>query len=323
MRFFKKTIFWVIMLAVLGGSFFIFDKEVEEKKVVEELKKRLFAFEPADVAEFTIEAEGRKIVIGRMGEDVWSLAEPLIAKADSKNIKKFLDSLVLAKWDGVLFEDPPPEKLEELGLKDPYLTVILKTNRETTHTIFFGDYGPTHNVSFVTIDGDSRIFRIHSDRRAEADKEVYDLRDKTVLPFDTTKVKSFDIIWDNGEHIEVLHPEGGRWDADGLPEGKTDFLKVMEMLITLNKTEIKAFVEETPKTLKPFGLENPRVLIYFKDEKGTRHSILLGGKDKEQRGVFSKSGGRKNVFLLEEDVLEAIPRSVADLEETLDEEPSE
>ncbi|MBI5233683.1 MAG: DUF4340 domain-containing protein [Deltaproteobacteria bacterium] len=314
MRFFKKTVFWVIMLAIVGGSFYLLDKKTEEKKAEAEEKARLLPYTEDDISSFTLKRKDGTITVEREG-DGWKIASPLFAAGDKKNIDKLVQNLIRAKVDGVLFEDPPQGKLKEVGLEEPYLTLELKGSAAVLKAIDFGDYGPTQNVAFARIVGEKRILRIHSDVRADADKKVYDLRDKTISPFNPTNVKSFDIRWKEGERIVVNHPGEGVWDVEGLGEGKTDFLKVMEFLIKLKKSEIKDFTDETPESLKPFGLDEPRVRVSFIDEKGARHTLLLGSRDKQKRGVFAQRGGEKNVFLVEEELMDTVPRSISDLEE--------
>ena len=50
---FKKTVFWVLILALLGGLFYLIDKRSEEKKVATEVHKRLFSFSPSEIMGFT------------------------------------------------------------------------------------------------------------------------------------------------------------------------------------------------------------------------------------------------------------------------------
>ncbi len=320
MKFFKKTVFWVIILAILGGSFYIFAREVEEKKAIEEEKKRLFLFEPEDVTTIAVRKPGQEDVVVKRVEESWVLSSPVQAPGDGENIEKFLEALVEAKTDAVLFEEPPPGKLEELGLKEPYLRVELRTDDGTSKTVNFGDFGPTHNIAYASIEGDTRIFRIHSDIRTDSDKGAYYFRDKTILTFDPLKVRVFEIKWNGGEDIVIEHPQEGKWDAVGLPPGKTSFVKLMELLVLLKKGEIKAFVDEDPQDLEGYGLDRPRVELVFTDDKGAKHTLLFGKRDKVRRGFFAKRGSQKFVFVLEEEVMNRIPRTLAELEEKEKEE---
>lgn len=315
MRLFKKTVFWVLIFALLGGLFYLIDKRSEEKKAATEVHKRLFSFTPSDIMGFTITKKGAEPVSVKREGDIWLVTSPVNALGDAKEVDKYLEKLVNAKLDGVLFEKAPEEKFKEMGLADADLTVELIPERGESRTILFGDTGPTHNISFAAIKNDPRILRINTDIKADADKTAYDMRDKTILSFEPTRVKKLDIKWTDGNRIVVDQTSEGKWNTLGLPDGKTDFLRLMEILVKLKKTPIKAFIDEDPSDLGAYGLKTPRVRLLFVDEKGVKHSTLIGGRDKERRGYYAVNGEAKNVFLLEEDIVDSIPRSIADLEE--------
>ena len=48
--FFKKTIFWIIILAAIGGAFLVFTKEEEKIEIRREEEKSLLRFEPEDIS---------------------------------------------------------------------------------------------------------------------------------------------------------------------------------------------------------------------------------------------------------------------------------
>lgn len=319
MSLIKKTVFWFLMLAVLGGAFFLFDKKSEEKKAEAEVQKRIFSFEPADVMGFTIKKKGFEDLSVKKEGDLWLITSPVNAEGDKKEIDTFLEKLVASKLDGVLFEDAPKEKYSEMGLSEPELSVELIRNDGTSKIIAFGNRGPTNNVSFAALTDEPRILRINTDILADADKDAYQMRDKTLLGLDPTRARNVDIKWSEGERIFIEQKTEGKWNALGLPEGKTDFLRLMEMLVKLRNTKVKAFVDEEPKDLSAYGLKGPRVNIRFTDDKGVKYSIAIGERDRERRGYYAVRTGGKNVVLLEEDVVDSIPRLVRDLEEKPDE----
>lgn len=312
---FKKTVFWVLILAVLGGLFYIIDRKSEEKKAETEVQKRLFSFAPSEIMGFTISKKGSPPVSVKREGDLWMVTSPVNSLADAKEVTEYLEKLVSAKLDGVLFEKAPDEKFKEMGLFDPDLFVELIPERGDSSTIVFGDTGPTHNISFAAIKNAPRIIRINTDIKTDADKSAYDMRDKAILSFEPTRVKKLDIKWTDGNRIVVEQTSEGKWNTLGLPDGKTDFLRLMEVLVKFKKTPVKAFVDEDPRDLGEYGLKTPRATLVFVDEQGVKHSTRIGGRDRERRGYYAVNGEAKNVFLLEEDIVDSIPRSIGDLEE--------
>src|SRR3990172_10389339 len=305
MRFFKKTIFWVIVLLALSGFFYFFEQKVTEKEVAEEAKRRLFSFEASEVTSFEI-SKGETVIAVKKGSEGWLIEKPIIAYADQTAVDEMLSHTVKAKIDGVLFDEAPTDKLKEKGLEPPYISISLKTGSGSV-SLALGDRAPTQNVSFALLSNDKRVLRVHADVRSEVDKTLYDLRDKTAAAIDPKVLKQVEILWEGGKAISILHPQENVWDTEGVPSGKTDQTKLLAFLYSVKEAKAKAFIDDNPKDLGLYGLTNPRLKIKFIDNKNLLQTLLVGDKDKKLRGLYVKRGGDRNVFLLEEDFLDNIP----------------
>lgn len=313
MRFFKKTIFWLILLITFSGIFYFFDEKITEKEAAREEQRRLFTFEPSDVAGIEISrTEG--VIALKKGPSGWVIEKPYIAFADQPAVNDMLSHTVKAKIDGVLFKETPVDKLKEMGLEPPYLTVTFKTPSGISTSLSLGDRGPTQNIAFAKLSDDKRILRVHADVRAEVDKSPYDLRDKAVVAMDPKTVKEVDILWNDKKPITVLHPQENIWDTEGVAEGKSDLTKILDTLYGIKKSKVKAFIDENPQNLSIYGLDKPRLKIRFIDNKNLLETLLIGDKDKKLRGIYAKKGGDRNVFLLEEEFLDGVPDEARDLE---------
>ncbi|MBI5048368.1 MAG: DUF4340 domain-containing protein, partial [Deltaproteobacteria bacterium] len=291
-------------------------KQVEEKKVIEEIKKKLFPFEPKDIVEFQI-IKGSDNIILRKESETWFVKSPLSAAADKEAVQKLLDAIINAKFEATLFETQSNEKLKEMGIsgKDS-LSVTFKISSGLVKTIVFGDRNPTMNLGFAILKDDPRIFRLTADIRAEADKTVYDLRDKAAFYFEPLKIKGFEIKWLDGKSITVSHPSEGKWHITKPKNAVAGAIKVTELLYKIKDAKIKAFVDESPNDLMSYGLSIPMLKITVIGENGKQTELLIGEKDKKQRGVFAKRNDAPNIFSLEEDFIVSIPKSVEELEET-------
>jgi hypothetical protein len=312
MRFFKKTIFWFIVLLTLGGVFYFFEEKVTEKELAEEAKRRIFSFEPSDVTGFEI-SKGESVIAAKKGKEGWLIEKPVISYADQTAIDEMLNHTVKARIDGVLFDEAPSEKLKEMGLEPPYISISLKTSSGRI-SLSLGDRGPTQNVAFAKISNEKRILRVHADVRSEVDKTIYDLRDKTVVAMDPKTLRTVEVIWDGGKSISIQHPQENIWDTEGIPAGKTDQTKLFAFLYGIKEAKAKAFIDENPEDFGLYGLTKPRLRIRFIDNKNLLQTLLVGDKDKKLRGFYAKRGGDRNVFLLEEDFLDNIPEEARDLE---------
>lgn len=314
MKFFRKTVFWVFVLFLLGGAFYLYDMRSEGTKEEAEAEKRLAPFDAKEVFSISIHKKGAPPVVVVREGDGWVLDSPISAQGDAEEIDRYVGRITGAKYDGVLFEKAAKENLDEMGLSDPVLTVVIATGNGAKKTLYFGDVGPTHNVSFASVKDDPRVFRINTDIKSDADRDAYQMRDKRLVSFDPTRAKRMEIRWTGGEKISLEQRAEGKWNTTGVADGRTDFMRLMETIVKLRASKIKAFVEEEKKDLEKYGLRTPRAVVSFIDADGAKHSISVGSRDKESRGYYAVADNT-GVVLLEEDLVDSIPRSAADLED--------
>lgn len=307
MSFFRKSVFWVIALVVLGGGFVLVNDRVEHASRVREASLRLFPFEPKDVTGFWIRKKG-KGVLARIVRtaDGWRIEEPLAAQGDAEAIEKLLGNTVNARKDAVLFESPDPAKLAELGLDSPGLEMGFRVGGGST-VIRFGVLGPTHNVTYAMLDEDSRVYRIHSDVREEANTSVYALRDKTVLSFDPARLRRLTLERNGMGRVTILRDDQGRWDMTEPDRTRASMVRVLQTLYEIRNAQVKAFVDEAPAGLAPYGLDAPRIRVSVLEQGQEKAQVLtIGTKDRTRRGYFAKAGRGTNVFVVEEGLVNAL-----------------
>lgn len=302
----KKTVFWVIALVALTGGFYLMDERMENVNKRNEANLRLFPFEPEDLQAFWIKSRSDGLRARLVKENqTWWLEKPFHAKADGPFLDKFLSNIIKARKDAVLFENPQPAKLEELGLASAELEMGFETPTGTS-IIQFGHKGPTHNIAYARFQGDPKVYRIHSDVKEEADKHVFDLRDKTILDFDPLKLSRLDVERKDSDNIAIQHHQG-RWNMLKPQTGRASMSKVLETLYAVKEAQIKAFIAESPADLKPYGLETPRVKLSIRLQQDDQaQELLIGGKDRIRRGYFAKANSSEAVFLVEESLVNAL-----------------
>ncbi len=302
----KKTVFWVITLVALAGGFYLIDEQVKEVNKANQASLRLFPFEPEDLQAFWIRSRTDGLRARLVKEDnTWWLKEPIQAKADGPFIEKFLTNIVKARKDAVLFENPQPAKLEELGLATAELEMGFETSAGST-VIQFGHKGPTHNIAYARFLDDPRVYRIHSDVKNEADKHVYDLRDKTILDFDPLKLSRLDMQRKDRDNIVIEHHKG-RWNMLKPHSTRAAMTKVLETLYKIRNSQIKAFIAEEPEDQNDYGLDAPGIqLSIHLQEDDSVHVLLIGTKDRTRRGYFARVDASEAVFLVEETLVNAL-----------------
>ena len=306
MNFTKKTLFWVIVLISLAGSFYFFDQGEERKKQLAEESLKLLPYTVDSVSEFWINNMNDNIQIKVMrSTSGWQLVQPLFANGDKKAIEDFLKIIVTARKDAVLFSEAEPEKLAEMGLDHPKVEMGLKGSGQET-VIVFGGKGPTLNVSYAMFKGAPEVYRVHSDLKAEASKGVYAFRDKTILDFDPMKMSRLEIV-QPGAPETVVENDNGKWNMLKPAQGRASMEKVLESLFAIKNGKVKAFVEEQPSDLSPYGLASPQMeLTIHQAEAQLPLKLMIGAKDRARRGYFARSNQGEKVFTVEEDLVKTI-----------------
>lgn len=320
MRYFKSTFLWVIALVAVAGYTWL---DFEQTRIEEEEKEeaaKLLPFEKKDILAIKIEkdADGEKSGIElERWEDGWRIVKPVKAKANDEVVEKFLGHVTASRNDAdyVMDPDPSPERLAEFGLARPTLWLTLKVGKDLTpHTLVFGDRAPTMSVAFARLEGEKPVYRVLADARAEANKDVYFFRDKSVLRINPVMIDQM-VINRPGISVRVALPDTGRWVIEKPIEARADHMKVFELLSLFKNTEVKAFVDETKEGLARYGLDKPslELLLWVSGDSEPSLKISVGDRSPEERGYYCAMSDRDNIFVLEEDVVHAMPRSVNDL----------
>ncbi|MBF0368456.1 MAG: DUF4340 domain-containing protein [Magnetococcales bacterium] len=306
MTLFRKSLFWLIALLVLGGTFEMMERGSEESKRVEAEKLRLLSFLPEAVTGFWIQdRQGSLQARAERDGEGWRLTEPLGVAGDSEAIDKILANVVNARRDAVLFDETDPGKLEELGLNPPVIEMGLVTAHGET-VLQFGDKGPTHNVAYAMFKGAPQVYRIHSDVPKEADKKISDLRDRTILDFDPMTVQRVELDR-RDELLVVIENDNARWDMLKPKRAQADMTQVLATLYEIKNGEVKAFLDEPDPDPVQYGLDNPRVRITIQKPGPAKPlSLEVGKKDRSRRGYFARTGDNNSVFVVEEKLVHAL-----------------
>jgi len=316
MRYFKKTFIWIIILVALAGYSYIDFESTRLKEVEKEQAARLLPFGTNEILAVTIKKEDRILELERW-EEGWKIIAPIKAKADSDAVEKFLGHITESKNDAdyVMEPDPTPERLVEFGLAKPTLFVTLKAGKELTpHTLVFGDRAPTMGVAFAQLEGKKSIYRVNADAKAEADKDVYYFRDKTVLRLNPVMLDQLMIKRADGS-IRLKLPDDGKWVLEKPIQARADHERVFNVLTAFANAEVKEFIAETKKDKQSYGFDAPQTELFFwqSGDADPTVRIQVGNRSPEKRGYFVSMSDRDNIFLLEEGVINAIPRNANDL----------
>jgi hypothetical protein len=305
-NFGRKTVFWLIVLSTLCGAFYLFEQKAQNNRRAGVANLRLFPITVDDIAEFWIRHNMKGLELRAIRDQKgWRLVGPISVKGDQEAIEKLLRNVITARKDAVLFAQAEPAKLTELGLEAPEIEMGFMAEGEEI-VIAFGASGPTHNIAYAMIRGNPSVFRIHSDVREEARKDVYALRDKTVLDIEPLKMVRFEIERKGTDRVVIEHDKG-MWTMLEPRKGPARMEKVVESLYEIGNAQVKAFTDDKAPDLASYGPNSPMLMLtIFQQGREAPYILSIGDKDRANRGYFAWTNQAKNVFVVEEDMVNAI-----------------
>ncbi len=162
-------------------------------KTLNDLRSRiLFGFKPDDIHKIVIAPAGTPAIELDRSGDKWAIVKPGSYAADDSEVKQFLDTLTGAR--AVNFVADEPKDLDKYGLEKPSLTVSIhggKDNAQESLMLGAKETGSSEGGIYASRgEGTDRpVCTVAGDAFDQLNKTLLDLRDKTVLGFDASKVE--------------------------------------------------------------------------------------------------------------------------------------
>ncbi len=316
MTYFKKTFIWIIILVAIGGYTMLDFKSTKVAEQKKEEESRLLPFTADQVLALTIKKDSGTLELERW-EKGWKIVSPINAMAKNETVEKFIHEVTDSRNDSeyVMDPNPSPERLTEFGLAVPTITLTLKVGKELKeHTILFGIRAPMMGVAYAQLQGQKPVYRVNADCRAEADKDAYYFRDKSVLKLNPVMVDQVAVNWEGSPMLFKLS-ESGIWKVEKPINARADQKKLLEFIGTFANTEIKEFISEKKEKVAAYGLDKPSAVLklWLSGDSDPAVQIDIGKRSPEKRGYYCAMSDRDAIFILEEKAVNSVPRSADEM----------
>ena len=268
-------------------------------------------------------ADGSVLEIVRQGDD-WKIVKPRPYPADKAAVEHLLDAIVNARVSDFVLENP--DNLDKFGLAHPSLEFEVsggKDNAKRSVAIGFKQPEAAKSAVFARVgEGDRPVCTIADYIVKAVDKSFDEMRDKTVIAFDESKVARMTLI---GGPVSIVleRVPGGKWNV--IAGGRTTAAKpevASSMLDQLHDLKGTRIVEDPMTDPRPFGMVNPTLTavlfdqggkeigsIYLSQIEATRQPDRATEKSTTQTFGYATSSADKAVY-------EVLPAQVVDLENT-------
>ena len=297
----------IVFALLLGAVLFSNQKEKEEDQVAQ-MTKELLVLDKENVDGLTIETDSGAVVL-RKEEGRWRIIEPLALDASLGAVQGVLANLERAHLKKFLLleEGEETERLTEYGLLPPKVRVIVQVEGAVLDTIDYGN-SPLNVYVYVKKASENRVGMTELYRRTGVDKTLREMREKRALVFEKSAVTEWRIAAQTTT-IEVARAADG-WRLKQPSIGPADAGQVDSVLSHLGSTSM-TFVDDTPASLAPFGLDSPAmqidVHVQSLDGSTAIHTLWIG--DETENGHYAKSTSGPSVFSIDSSFVQRLPTS--------------
>ncbi|MDP7057818.1 MAG: DUF4340 domain-containing protein [Nitrospinaceae bacterium] len=302
---FKGTITLTIAFIGIVLYYFLIDVPTAERKREDKIRsEKVLLFEPGDVDTFSIIKNKISITLKRSSASEWQMTAPVNAKGDTAAASTYLSFLNNLSFTRVV--DDSPKDLSIFGLNTPTLKISFSMKNGGTQGIRVGDDHPMGSKIYLARSDENTVLSA-TVARNNLDRSVYDLRDKTILSFETSKVTKLECTRD--EKTLVLEKVEASWKlSEEKNSAKGSENEISNFLNSIRAARIKEFVEEHPEQLASYGLDNPKLILKVISAKASDPLTLLIGK-KGENGFYAKILSGKNVFIIEQSLFNTLNNS--------------
>jgi len=136
-------------------------------------------------------------------------------------------------------------------------------------------------------------------------KSPFDLRDRSLLRFETTDVKAIQLRRD-GQSL-ALAKEGDLWKLTTPTSADAQAGKVYDLLYALKELRYRALVENDGSNLARYGLKSPQAEVELTMADGSRLPALLFGKAERNR-LYAKVATGPAVYAIDPKFFDRLPK---------------
>ncbi|HOJ20135.1 MAG TPA: DUF4340 domain-containing protein [Armatimonadota bacterium] len=310
------TIVGAVILALLGGYVYFFERGKAPEEGGARPLSRVLGYKADRVWKLQIDRENDPIWIVRQKDrrgQMWRMEKPLKALADGEEATRLITELSDTTVERVLTENT--SDLKPFGLDQPAWEITLATDDGKTHTLLVGGKDPGGSLLYLKPKERSDILVVSSYSLDGLQMKVADeLRDKSVIGFKKEEVQRFELTAE-GQTIRVERAGADAWKITAPVVAKARKEKVNSILMTFERLKGTKIVADSPKDLKPYGLDKPSatVAVWVKGEKEPRVA-LLGSKD-SSGDLYAKGAHNPAVVTVYSYVLSDAQSKVEDIKE--------
>ena len=324
---FRTTLIIIVLLAGIAGAYFLFFQQAPENTSTPETPPihRVYGITREKVKQMEVSFsdtayQDMKLVKDTAGN--WQLKSPFHADANSEHVNQMLDDILNKRVKQTL----EVTALAQYGLDTPSITLSLWTEQAFPAAVFSIGKKAINFSVYVKEKSESHIFLIESSALDDLTKSPTDLRDRSVIKFNTETVSNIQIVSSDVDATAKprslnCEKRNGTWRITHPIDTKADTQEIENLLSELRLLKVSTFEAdpadaESPAQLEKTGLDTPRIQIKLTAGNNT-YALDIGAEVPPENGtprhVYVKSGHQYAIYTVSDDIYTLLNTSVFDL----------
>lgn len=264
------------------------------KKKPKDLRdKKLARVEKDDVQAAEIKCGDQLVVMAKKDSD-WLLSKPKEMKADTWEVEELFTALGKLEVDD--FVEDKPADLAKYGLDKPMaeITLTLK-EKKGVRKVIVGAKQKDGDKYYMRRAGQEPVLLVDAKDLVKKVASGYlAFRKRLVLEFSKSNAKKLTVQRPGKTFVcQVNADDSSKWDLLKPLKCEADKTEVDDILWDMSYLKAKVFVAESPKDLKPYGLDKPAIQATVEFEK----EVEGEGKDKGKGKKEDEKKDKKKVLV--------------------------
>ena len=298
----------LVLLALAVGVYFSNkQKSAEAAKPPTDAPPKILTLPERDIAKIALKKhDADEIILEKNAAGKWQITFPKPYGADQEAANQ-LSSSVGTLTSDKLIEDKAAD-LSGYGLKAPNIEIDVTTTKGAIKRLRIGDDAPANGGTYVSLDGDPRVFTVSSYNKTSLDKSLNDLRDKRLLTFEQDKLSRVELIAKK-QDIEFGRDKD-QWQIVKPKPLRADGFQVEELIRKVKdaKMDLTVSEEDAKKAASTFNSGTPVATVKMTDPSGTQQLEIRKVKD----DYYAKSSAVDGVHKVANDLATSLDKSVDD-----------
>ncbi len=277
-----------ILLAGLAGTLYFVERKKDKagESSTTKTEDKLFNVKSEEIQRITLQpASGEKVRLERAG-DKWKIVEPREMPADDAAVSTMLGTLSSLYASETVEEKPA--SLKDFGLEPPAATVEFATKSGAKHTLLLGENAPAGGSVYAKAVSQPKVVVVASYVKGDLGKSLFDLREKSVLKFDTATASRVWVQNKSGK-FELAKVED-HWQLAAPVKARADQSAVNDLLRQAADAKMQTLeAEDASGQEAKFGLNAPEITFKVQDSAGL-HELKLSAEKSGKRYARSATG---------------------------------